>query len=409
MSEAIDAPRRTGAAAGHAPSGMPGAEAPLSLQGAEAPLLLHVFPSFGVGGAQMRFATLAARFGSRYRHAVVALDGNTECRAHLPPDLPVAFPDFVNDKRTPWANVRRARALMRTLRPEVLVTSNWGTIEWAAARIGLPPRHVHTEDGFGPEERSTQIRRRVLARRAVLRRSAVVLPSMNLLGIARDTWRLDPARLHYIPNGIDLDRFAPRPRPASDVPVIGTVATFRQEKNLPRLLRAFAAAVADTPARLVMVGDGPERNALEQMAAELGVLQHVLFPGASRTPEALYAGFDLFALSSDTEQMPLSLMEAMAAGLPAVTTDVGDIRRMVSPDNAEFIVPLDDTAFAQALRSLLRQAALRQQIGAANRRAAERAFSEERMVRAHQAVLDAAIAGTALDAASVPAAAGARA
>ena len=192
-------------------------------------------------------------------------------------------------------------------------------------------RHVHIEDGFGPEERDRQTPRRVLIRRLVLARSTVVLPSRNLQRIATTIWRLPPARVRYIPNGIDLERFAAartRRRAANTPPVIGTVAALRAEKNLARLLRAFAAV--DQPARLVIVGDGPERPALEAWRASLGLAERVEFAGHIDDPAPIYAGFDVFALSSDTEQMPLSVIEAMAAGLPVATTDVGDVRAMLA-------------------------------------------------------------------------------
>src|SRR5260370_1126532 len=97
------------------------------------------------------------------------------------------------------------------MRPDALITSNWGSIEWAMANIWPLVRHLHVEDGFGPEERDAQIRRRVWARRILLRRSMVVVPSRVLWGIATGIWRLDPRRLRYIANGIHFRPFAQRP------------------------------------------------------------------------------------------------------------------------------------------------------------------------------------------------------
>src|SRR4051794_7871789 len=116
-------------------------------------------------------------------------------------------------------------------------------------------------------------------------------------------WRLDPGRLRYVPNGIDLTRFestAARARPSSSPdgrPVIGTVASLREEKNVDRLIRAFR--LIEPPAQLVIVGDGPARPRLEALVAELGLAECVHFSGQVADPAALYPGFDLFALSSD--------------------------------------------------------------------------------------------------------------
>ncbi len=225
------------------------------------PLLLHVFATFAVGGPQVRFATLAGAFGDRFRHAVIAMDGNTACRERLDPALDIAWPEIAIAKGDTLGNLRRFRATLRALRPAALVTYNWGTIEWAMANLPPLVRHVHVEDGFGPEERARQLPRRAWTRRLVLRRSEVVVPSRTLARIATGTWRLSARRVRYLPNGIDLARFdAPPVRWEGEGPVIGTVATLRPEKRLDRLI----AAVRLIPhARLLIVGDGPERAALE--------------------------------------------------------------------------------------------------------------------------------------------------
>lgn len=353
-----------------------------------APLLLHVYATFAVGGPQVRFAALANHLGPRFRHAVVAMDGNTASRTLLAPNLDLSFPDITIRKGDTLGNLRRFRAALRDLKPDALVTSNWGSIEWAAANLLPLTRHIHVEDGFGPEEQDRQLPRRVLARRLLLRRAAIAVPSRRLWRIARETWRIPPARLHYIPNGIDLARFAPAPPTAPEIPVIGTVAALRPEKNLARLLRAFATLRAQTPCRLVIAGDGPSRPSLLDLATQLGIADAVTFPGHVTDTPALYAGFDVFALSSDTEQMPLSVIEAMAAGLPVAATDVGDVRTMLAPANTPFVVAKDDAALAQALAQLLAQPTLRTTIGHANRAAAEATFDQATMFNAWARLYD---------------------
>jgi len=140
---------------------------------------------------------------------------------------------------------------------------------------------------------------------------------------------------------------------------------------------------------LVIVGDGPERPALERLAGELGVGDRVRFTGHVTDPAPLYAGFDLFALSSDTEQMPISVIEAMAAGLPVAGTDVGDVREMLARDNQPFIGPADGDALAGRISSLLHDGELRARLGAANRARAERDYRQETMFQAYAALFDA--------------------
>jgi glycosyltransferase involved in cell wall biosynthesis len=347
--------------------------------------VVHVFPGFAVGGAQMRFAAIANHFGPAFRHVVVALDGDTACRAHLRDDLDIAYPAVAAPKKAMLTNALRYRRLLQSWRPDVLVTCNWGAIEWALGNILPVARHLHVVDGFGPEERDCQIRRRVLTRRLALGRTPVVLPSRTLVRIASDVWKLPSRLIDYVPNGVDLARFAPAAtgdRRGAGETVIGTVAALRPEKHLGRLLRAVAPL---SGCRLVIVGDGPERAALTALAATLGIADRVEFAGYRRDTPDFYARFDVFALSSDTEQMPLSVIEAMASGLPVVSTDVGDVREMLATENAPFVTA-PDVAFGAALSVLVDGPALRRRIGDANLAKARASYDQAAMFAAYGAL-----------------------
>jgi glycosyltransferase involved in cell wall biosynthesis len=351
------------------------------------PLLLHVFPTFQVGGAQKRFVALANHFGRDFRHAIIALDGQYDCLKELGPGLDVICPPITIRKGGLRHNLRAFRGASRGLKPSRLVTYNWGSIEAAIANWPGRIRHIHIEDGFGPEEADGQLLRRVLTRRFVLSRSTTVLPSRLLHDIALRQWKLNPGRVRYVPNGIDVARFAHPKEPAfswpGTGPVIGTVATLRREKNIPRLIETFVSVRRQTPCRLIIAGDGSERAELERLAAQTGFAADIHFTGALQETERLYAGIDIFALSSDTEQMPLSVMEAMAAGRPVVATDVGDVSAMLAPENRPWIVPKSAVAMADALQPLLQDAALRERVGSANQRAAWENFDQDAMFAAY--------------------------
>jgi glycosyltransferase involved in cell wall biosynthesis len=352
--------------------------------------LLHVFPSFATGGVQVRFAAIANRFGRLWRHAIIAMDGDLACAGRLDPSLDVVFPSVELPRNNTLGNIRRCREAIRSIAPSTLVTSNWGTIEWALANLLPLVRHVHVEDGLGPDEVGGQYGRRIWARRLALRRSTVVLPSFGLMRMAREIWRLPSRRLRFIPNGVDLTRFDVSAARSAACPVIGTVAALRVEKNIGRMLKAFQIVRAARPARLVIVGDGPERPALGALAVELGIAGDVRFAGHTPHPEREYADFDIFALSSDTEQMPLSVLEGMAARLPVVATDVGDVRQMLAATNERFVVARDAGALATALLALIDAPDLRGDIGRANREKAVREYDQERMFSAWAAVFDGA-------------------
>jgi len=347
--------------------------------------LFHVFPGFGVGGAQSRLLQLLQGAPGRYRHTILSLNGLTEMAARISAELPVAVTGFSGSKTSsPW-NWSRHRAHIRQARPDVLVTYNWGAMDWCISnRISPLARHVHIEDGFGPEEASGQMQRRIWTRRLALTgsNSTVVVPSCNLERIAREMWKIPAHALKYIPNGIDCMRFRRAQRHAGPLR-IGTVATLRPEKNLGRLIALFEEfAGGGGDAQLVIVGDGAERAVLEARAGKSRCADRIVFTGASRNPELELEHFDIFALTSDTEQMPLSVLEAMAAGLPVLSFAVGDVPRMVAETNRPYaaIAPSNDAAWLEGLHALAGSGALRQQLGDANQTRARAHFDQKLML-----------------------------
>jgi len=354
--------------------------------------LLHIFPSFQPGGVQLRFAQLANHFGPRYRHLVMALDGAIGAKQHLGPDVDVTFlHGWTNQK-----GLRSSRALLRRLRPDLLVTSNWGSMTWSMANCLARVPHLHMEDGFGLEEAERQLRRRVWARRLALRRATVTVPSRTLLRIASNVWCLPRRAVVHIPNGVNCARFLTGPESAiaarygirEGVPVIGTVSALRSEKNLIRLLDAFGLVLSSRPAQLIIVGDGPQRQRLEHAALTRGLSDHTVFVGSSPHPERLLPLFSVFSLSSDTEQMPLTVLEAMAASRPIAATDVGDIREMVAAKNESFIVSRDPRALGKAILDLLADPRRMTEIGRSNRERAVSVYDENIMFGAYQRLFD---------------------
>ncbi|MBX3464414.1 MAG: glycosyltransferase [Planctomycetes bacterium] len=329
---------------------------------------VHVFATFGAGGPQVRAVQLFARLGQGWAHTVLAMDGCTEAAAQLPARVDVALAP-APPRGGLLANVSRLRGWLSAQRPELVLTYNWGAIEAAIAARSLGLPLVHHEDGFLPEEAERRLRRRSWLRRLALRGVPVVVPSQVLRRIATTEWKLPPAQVHHLPNGVDLGRFRPAPPPAE--PVVGTVGGLRAEKDHATLLRAFAG-LGPAAARLDLAGGGPLADDLRALADQLGVRERVRFHGPVRDTAPCYAAMSVFVLSSRTEQMPIALLEAMACGLPVVATDVGDVRAILPPAAAEGIVPPGDpAALAAALRRLLADADRRQRLGAENRRQVE--------------------------------------
>jgi glycosyltransferase involved in cell wall biosynthesis len=279
---------------------------------------------------------------------------------------------------------------LRELRPDLVLTYNWGAIESVAAARSLSLPIVHHEDGFLPDEVERRHARRNWTRRLALRGAAVIVPSTGLAEIARREWGVRD--VHHLVNGVDLQRFAPRSVGARGEAtlVVGTVGGLRPEKDHATLLRALVEVPS---VRLRLVGDGPLRGALEALARELEVFDRVDFVGSTDDTAAQYRAMDVFVISSCTEQMPLVLLEAMAAGLPVVTTDVGDIARILPPSAAPLVVPArQPQRLAAALRTAVADAALRTQLGADNRRRVEERFAAGLCLDRFLAVYDAAMA-----------------
>ena len=359
--------------------------------------LLHVFPTFGLGGVPIRIANVINHFGDRFRHSIVAMDSTYDCGRRLNKGLPVSLidHDIAGGMASTILNIRR---MLKSMRPDLLLTYNWGAIEWGLAnRVFRLTRHVHFESGFGPDEAATQLRRRIMFRRIALARAdRIVVPSRSLVDLATKVWRLDRASIRHIPNGVDCTRFgvagdagaiAGLHRREGEL-IVGTVAPLRPEKNLVRLVRAFAR-LGRANVRLVVVGEGRERPVIEAAAAEHGIGDRVLLTGYIDTPEDIFGCLDLFAMSSDTEQMPNSLLQAMAASRAVVSTDVGDIRHMLSPENHPFVVPMaDEAALANAMGRLLDDRDLRDRLGRANRAHVRDQYDQQRMFDAYGAIFE---------------------
>lgn len=359
------------------------------------PHFVHVFPSFGVGGVPLRMVRVINHFGARLRHTIISLDDNLEAAQSFAGDLDVRLTAAGRNRRGLVRTLVESAAALRRLRPDLLITYNWGAIEWAMAnRLRPVARHMHFEAGFGKEEADGQLLHRVMFRRLALARCLkVVVPSRVLEDFAYKVWKLPAEQVAYIPNGVDAGRFADLARDGvagfirrPGELVVGTVAPLRREKNIGRLLRVFASLDPSLPARLVIAGDGAERQTLTQLAGEFGIAERVIFTGRV-APEAVLGTFDIFALSSDTEQMPNALLEAMAASRAVAAVDVGDVKNILCEDNRHFVAARDDeAAFAAALSRLLRDPAKRVELGRRNRERVVATFSQARMFTAYSLI-----------------------
>jgi glycosyltransferase involved in cell wall biosynthesis len=361
------------------------------------PHLLHVLPTFVPAGLEMRTVNLIAGFGAELRHSILSMDGRTDAAERLPPDAPVHLLPSP-PKAGSLLTAARLRRILRRTAPDLVLTYNWGAFDMLlAARSTGFRRVIHHEDGFDADEAHSFKRRRVLARRAVLGGvPRLVVPSARLYEIATGLWRVPPERVRLIRNGIDLDAYSPADgnpelRRELGIPtgalVVGTVGHLRPEKNFPRLLDACALLDPALGVHVLVVGEGAERAALEARAARPDLAGRVHLAGYRPDPPRFYRAMDLFALSSDTEQMPVCMLEAMGSCLAVAATDVGDVRAVLPAGQEPFLVPLTEEApenLAAALDRLARDPEERRRLGRLNRRRVEERFSFAAMLSAYR-------------------------
>ncbi len=204
-----------------------------------------------------------------------------------------------------------------------------------------------------------------------------------------------PGALEVIYNGIEV---GPLPEPAAradvrrtlgvtdDTLVVATIARLDPVKDLGTLLAAVAKVRAAVPIFAAIVGDGPERPALEARARQLGISEHVRFLGHREDARQWLAGSDVYVNCSISEGVSLTILEAMAAALPVVATKVGGTPEVVDRDSGQLIPPRDPSALAAALLELARDPGARGRLGSSARRRLEDRFTIDRMVRQYRDV-----------------------
>jgi L-malate glycosyltransferase len=360
--------------------------------------ILHCHSTFNLGGKEARAVRLMNAFGDAAEHVILsAVPDALGARDAIDPAIVVEFPiDAPSLSGKPsLGRYRQLAAYMRGF--DLVLTYNWGSMDAVGARRLFPrgcPPLIHHEDGFNQDEVIKLNWKRNAFRRLMLPTAkAVVVPSARLEGITSDVWK--QRHVIRIPNGIDVARYA-KPCAADAVPglmrvegdvIIGTLAGLRAVKNLPRLVRAIAPLPDHV--KLVIVGEGPERGAILSEAERLGMAERLILPGFLPEPHRYMGLIDIFALSSDSEQFPISLIEAMAAGLPVVSTDVGDVMTMVSADNRGFISPAsDEDTFAKSLLALSVDPVLRHNLGVANQARAATDYDEKVMIARYRALYE---------------------
>lgn len=326
-------------------------------------------------------------------------------------DLPVPVSRVPFTGNVPRRYARHVEALRRGLedvRPDLLWTTNGMGTRVAGLLPRLPCPLISCARGSDIRTRlpGRGILRRWEGRwqRAAYRRSAAVAAASRELRDYAAAQGVDAARLFVSHSAFDLSRVDSLPRDTHDDarPTLLTVARLTAQKRVDRLLRAVAR-VAEPAPHLVVVGDGPERGHLEQLARELGIDARVRFTGMLEPfSEALYREYreaDLFALVSVGEGLANVLIEAGAFALPSVGVASGGTPEIVRHGDTGLLAQPDDVDdIAAQLTALLGDSGLRRRFGAAARTLVEEEYGIEALGRRSLAVVRAVLAGEPLPA-----------
>lgn len=369
------------------------------------PTICQLLHSLTVGGAEVLAARLVRRLRDRYRFVFACLDQlgtlGEELRAE-------GFVVEVFDRR-PGIDARCMRRLQRFWRREkveLVHAHQYTPFFYALAARGLRrrPPALFTEHGrwFPDYPR----RKRIVFNRLMLRRrDRVVAVGDSVRRALVENEGIPDNRIQRIYNGVDFSAFrgAPMERAALrkrlgfalDDLLIVQVARLDPLKDHATAIRAIRRVAAQRAnARLVLVGEGPERETIEAEIKRRGVQPHVRLLGLRSDVADLLHASDLFLLTSISEGIPVTLIEAMAAGLPIVSTDVGGVTEVVDRGATGLLAPSgDDAALAEAIFRLADDPGLCRQMGQCARERARAVFSESQMHAGYAAIYEELLRG----------------
>lgn len=355
-----------------------------------------VVSSLFMGGAEAQVIQLASALDTGFRPLIICTKGEGEQaqRARAAGLRVVSL--GLRSGKDPRLLPRLTR-LLREFRPAIVHCTNFDSTVWgrAAGVLAKVPCIVTAEHSSTRPRSHAPSRVAIpLANRAFAKRTDCVVACSHAQVPLLKREGNPPDRVRVIPNGVDLRLYDSSHSDADvreecGVPegavAIGIVARLFEEKNVAMLLRVASRLQAlDARTHFVIVGDGPCRPALEDLVREARLTDAVTFTGTRHDVPRVLTGMDICALTSSTEAFPISLLEAMAAGLPVVATDVGDVARIVKNGSTGFVVAAGDTReFTRCLETLVRNPGLREAMGSSGRLRVEKLYSVDRMTQAY--------------------------
>lgn len=365
--------------------------------------IMHVVDHLGKGGLENGLVNLIHGLDPRrFEHVVYAIRSLGPNADRLPKDRVRIKCQGKRDTDSRFQIPQLARAI-REVKPDIVHSRNWAAVEAViAGRLAGSCAVVHSEHGLETAAAVKEPRRRIWFRRIAYELAHRVLSvSHQLKDLHAHRTGFNANRITVIHNGVDGRRFFPDPAARARVRrelnllendfCIGCVGNLLPVKDHITVLRAvLRLAASGTPCRLVLVGEGPERARLERFAEEHPECKgRVMLAGSSdRVPELLNA-MDVYVLSSTSEGICNSLLEAMSTGLPVLATATGGNPEVVVDGESALLFPVGDFVRLEAdLNRLRLQTELRRDLGQQAIRRVRNEFSIEAMVRKYDEVYE---------------------
>jgi len=360
--------------------------------------VVQVLYSLEIGGVEKLAVTIGAHLDrKRFRPSICALDRDGVLSDEL---VRYGIPHHVLWRKGIEAGVlRRLYRCFRQEKARVVHTHQFAQLLFSLLPAKLcGARIVHTEHEYYLYRQDARARR--IFKQLMRFCSAFTVVGPDVARYYTEELGVSSSRMHVVTNAVDLDEFRvggqdsrTRLGLSNEEVVLGIVGRLEPEKDHHTLLRAFQALIAHgQAARLLIVGDGSLRGQLESQCRALGIERNVVFLGARADIPEVLAAFDVFVLSSVQEGVPLSVVEAMAAGKPVIATDVGGLRLLVKPAmNGLLVPPGDPAALEAAMRALAGNAALRRAMGNQGRQMAQESFGVSTMINRYQELYEAVL------------------
>ena len=349
--------------------------------------VVHVVSGDGWGGLEAMVLDLLSSevYRARTDTTIIVLnEGRFASRARVR-GLPVVV---VPESAMPFLSlVRELKRVIDDLKPDIIHTHRYKEILLGAILSGTSaPRHVVTIHGYEPPT-SLLVRWRTFFSNSFCIGAALLLGGRFIVVAdhLRKSFMIPRSRCVTINNGIQIPKaamFGPEQNfpDHSKAAVIGWVGRMVPVKGLSTLLKAVAEMVWTPPPTLLLIGDGPERASLEQLAKLLGISERVRFLGFVENTWPFYNQMDLFALPSHHEGIPMALLEALGAGLPVVASSVGGIPHVIGASGVGVLIDSRlSSVWAKALTELLKDRGKMQAIGECARSHIQANFSVEGM------------------------------